>query len=48
MLEPAERYTGYTAYEYLEAGVDYRAFEYAKQIGRVPAYAGLDLSTEQA
>ncbi|WP_106814700.1 dipeptidase [Microbacterium timonense] len=48
MLEPAERYTGYTAYEYLEAGVDYRAFEYAKQIGRVPEYAGLELSSAQA
>jgi membrane dipeptidase len=48
VLEPAERYTGYTAYEYLEAGVDYRAFEYAKQIGRVPEYAGLELSSAQA
>ena len=48
MLEPAERYTGYTAYEYLEAGVDYRAFEYAKQIGRVPEYAGLELTAAQA
>ncbi len=48
MLDPAERYTGYTAYDYLEPGVDYREFHYAQQIGRVPAYAGLDLSTEQA
>lgn len=48
LLEPAERYTGYTAYDYLEKGVDYRAFEYSKQLGRVPEYAGLDLSTEQA
>ncbi|MET3805511.1 membrane dipeptidase [Nakamurella sp. UYEF19] len=48
MLEPADRYTGYTAYDYLEPGKDYRAFEYAEQIGRVPAYQGLNLSAEQA
>ena len=36
----ASRYTGYTAYDYLEAGKDYREFAYAEQIGRVPAYAG--------
>jgi membrane dipeptidase len=47
VLEPASRYTGYTAYEYLESGKDYRAFDYAKQIGRVPAYEGLGLTTEQ-
>ncbi|SDP26396.1 membrane dipeptidase [Nakamurella panacisegetis] len=47
MLEPADRYTGYTAYDYLEAGKDYRAFEYAEQIGRVPAYQGLSLTSEQ-
>lgn len=47
MLEPAERYTGYTAYEYLEPGVDYRQFRYAKQIGRVPEYQGLQLTDEQ-
>jgi membrane dipeptidase len=44
VLDPAEGYTGYTAYDYLEAGKDYHTFEYAEQIGRVPAYAGLDLS----
>jgi membrane dipeptidase len=44
VLEPSERYTGYTAYDYLEAGKDYRHFDYAKQIGRVPEYTGLDLS----
>ena len=44
MLEQAKRYTGYTAYDYLEAGKDYRDIKYAKQIGRVPAYQGLDLS----
>jgi len=47
VLEPAERYTGYTAYDYLEAGVDYRQFAYAEQIGRVPPYAGLELTTQQ-
>ena len=48
MLEPAPRYTGYTAYQYLEGGKDYREFAHAAQIGRVPAYQGLDLTTEQA
>lgn len=47
MLEPAKRYTGYTAYEYLEAGRDYKAFTYAEQINRVPPYAGLELSDSQ-
>lgn len=48
MLEPAKRYNGYTAYDYLEKGVDYRAFEYAAQLDRVAPYAGLTLSEEQA
>lgn len=48
MLEPAKRYTGYTAYDYLEAGKDYRNFDYAKQINRVPEYSGLELSDSQA
>ena len=43
MLDPSPRYTGYTAYDYLEAGKDYRGFRYAKQINRVPEYSGLDL-----
>lgn len=47
MLEPAELYKGYTAYDFLDAGKDYRSFEYAEQLDRVPAYAGLDLTTEQ-
>jgi membrane dipeptidase len=47
MLEPAKRYTGYTAYEYLEAGKDFKEFTYAKQINRVPPYVGLDLSDSQ-
>ena len=45
--KPASRYTGYTAYDYLEPGIDYREFRYAKQLGRVPAYAGLDLSDSE-
>ena len=48
MLEPAKRYNGYRAYQYLEAGKDYREIGYAKQIGRVPAYQGLDLTDAQA
>lgn len=40
MLEEADRYSGYTAYDYLEAGKDYREFRYAKQIGRVPKIRG--------
>ncbi len=30
-------YDGYTSFQYLEPGVDYREFELAKQIGRVPS-----------
>ncbi|MGH8867452.1 MAG: dipeptidase [Actinomycetes bacterium] len=48
MLEPAKRYAGYTAYDYLEAGKDFRDVRYAKQVGRVPPYAGLDLTDAQA
>lgn len=44
MLEPAKRYTGYTAYEFLEPGKDFREFRYVPQIDRVPAYEGLNLS----
>jgi membrane dipeptidase len=47
LLEPAKRYTGYTAYDYLDRGIDFKEFTYAKQIGRVPPYAGLELSDEQ-
>ncbi len=47
MLEPAKRYTGYTAYSYLEEGVDFPARTWAKQIGRVPPYQGLELSEAQ-
>ena len=47
VLERAERYTGYTAYDYLEAGKDFKEFSYAKQIGRVPPYTGLGLSADE-
>lgn len=47
MLDPAKRYTGYTAYDYLERGTDLKDFSYAKQLGRVPPYAGLELSDGQ-
>ena len=47
MLEPAARYTGYRAYDYLDAGQDYREFRYAEQVGRVPAYGGLELTGAQ-
>jgi len=40
VLEPAKRYTGYTAYSYLEEGVDFPARTWAKQIGRVPPTRG--------
>jgi membrane dipeptidase len=33
----AKNYTGYTAYQYLEPGTDYKAFELARQLGRVPS-----------
>lgn len=47
MLEPAKRYTGYTAYDYLERGVDFKEFRYAEQVNRVPRYQGLELSDSQ-
>ena len=47
MLEPAKRYSGYTAYEFLEEGVDFPHREWAEQVGRVPAYEGLALTTQQ-
>jgi membrane dipeptidase len=48
VLEPAKRYNGYRAYQYLEAGKDYREIASSQQIGRVPEYQGLDLSESQA
>lgn len=47
MLEPAQKYTGYRSYEYLEAGRDYPDIKLAAEVGRVPAYKGLDLSEAQ-
>jgi membrane dipeptidase len=47
VLEPAKRYTGYTAYSYLEEGADFPARAWARQVGRVPPYQGLDLSEAQ-
>ncbi|TDC04525.1 diguanylate cyclase [Nonomuraea longispora] len=46
MQPESASYRGYTAYGYLEPGVDYAAFKLAEQIGRVPAYDG-GLSAEQ-
>jgi membrane dipeptidase len=31
-------YDGYKSFQYLEAGVDYKSFKLAKEIGRVPSY----------
>jgi membrane dipeptidase len=44
MLSPAERYSGYRSYSYLRAGTDYQDFELCAELGRVPAYRGIDLS----
>lgn len=47
MLTPAKRYRGYRSYSYLEPGKDYQEFKLVPELGRVPAYAGLDLSDAQ-
>jgi membrane dipeptidase len=47
VLEPSSQYKQYRSYAYLDAGVDYPDIPLAKQVGRVPAYTGLDLSPEQ-
>lgn len=47
MLDPSPAYQGYTAFDYLEAGTDYRSFELAPQIGRTPPYTGLELTEAQ-
>jgi membrane dipeptidase len=44
MLSPAERYSGYRSYSYLRAGTDYQDFELCAELGRVPAYRGIELS----
>lgn len=41
-----KNYSGYRSYEYLEAGVDYKAYPLAKDVGRVPEYK-LPLDEEQ-
>jgi len=46
MQPTADAYENYTAYSYLEPGVDYKEFELAKQIGRVPSY-DLNLTVDQ-
>lgn len=48
MLEPAAQYKQYRSYSYLEAGVDYPDIPMAKEVDRVPRYAGLDLSHDEA
>ena len=47
VLEPSSQYKQYRSYAYLDAGVDYPDIPLAQQVGRVPAYTGLDLSPEQ-
>jgi membrane dipeptidase len=47
VLETAKRYDGYTAYQYLEEGIDHPARTWAEQTGRVPAYTGLDPTRHQ-
>jgi membrane dipeptidase len=47
VLEPAPGYPGYTSYSYLRAGSDYREFQLAPQLGRVPGYAGTSLDGSQ-
>ena len=46
--EGSKPYTGYRSYSYLEPGTDYKEFKLAAEIGRVPEYAGLALSADQA
>lgn len=46
MQPTASKYDNYKAYEYLECGADFKHFDLAEQIGRVPAY-DLDLTAEQ-
>jgi membrane dipeptidase len=47
VLDAAKRYTGYTAYDYLERGTDFRDIPLSPQIGRVSPYQGLALSEAQ-
>lgn len=41
-----DRYGGYRSFQYLEAGVDYRPFDLAKEVGRVPSRR-VDVSAEE-
>jgi membrane dipeptidase len=43
---PEKRYDGYRSFQYLEAGKDYRAFELAKDVGRVAEH-DLGLSSDE-
>lgn len=47
MQKPSARYRGYRSFDYLEPHADYRVFDLAPEIGRVPAY-DLGLDEEQA
>jgi membrane dipeptidase len=38
-MSDAQRYAGYRSYSYLEAGRDYRVFELAAELDRVPPYS---------
>ncbi len=43
MQKPGVRYRGYRSFDYLEPHTDFRVFDLAREIGRVPAYdLGLD------
>ncbi|RIQ11030.1 dipeptidase [Jiangella rhizosphaerae] len=43
MQKPGVRYRGYRSFDYLEPHTDFRVFDLAQEIGRVPAYdLGLD------
>lgn len=43
-----KRYRGYKSYQYLEPGLDYRAFQLAKEISRVPPYLVAVSKAEEA
>ncbi|GAB3267523.1 dipeptidase [Arthrobacter pigmenti] len=47
MFQSAKRYTGYRSYSYLQEGRDYRSFDLAREVERVPAYSGTDLSVSE-
>ncbi len=47
MLDPSPQYKSYRSYSYLEPGVDFPDIPMAKDVGRVPAYTGLDLTADE-